>query len=359
MNILFLINSLGSPAGTERVSTILANNLADLGYNISFISLKYNGEPFFDLNNKIQIHYLSLDSSTNIYLSYISNIIKIRKILKREQIDFVIDVCTAMSLMSVPTTFFTKTKVISWEHFNANVNWNPVTSPLARKLASLFAYKIVVLTETDKKIFQTKYKARNVTIIPNPITINLSKPSSLKKKIILSIGRLEYQKGFDMLIEAWDKSRAKEDGWQLKIIGEGSLKNKLLNLIANKKLQRSIMIEEPSPNVIELYQNASIFILSSRFEGLPLVLIEAISMGLPIISFDCETGPRDIVYDNVNGRLIPPNDINALSVAIDELTSDLTLLNRYSINSLKISKNFDKSTIIQLWGKILKENPSL
>lgn len=354
MNIAFVINSLGRSAGTERVTTMVANELVKRNYNIAIFALHDTGNPFFKLDSNINIQYLSLKPSTNIYLRYPSNVLKLIKLIRGSKIDVVVDVCSAMSLMSIPAKIFTSVKIITWEHFNANVNWNKITSPLARKLASLFSNYIVTLTETDKKVFESRYKAKNVVVIPNPMTLQVGTQPNLNSKIILSIGRFETQKGFDMLIEIWYRCKCRNNGWILKIVGDGQLKDDIIKLIENFQLQDSVILELPTNNVASLYENASIYAMTSRFEGLPLVLIEAMSFGLPIISFDCETGPRDIVVDKTTGLLIDPNDIKTFSHSLDKLTLNQTLLEEYSKNALRLSKKFEIEPIIQLWLNLLK-----
>lgn len=354
MNIAFLINSLAQAAGTERVTSIIANELVKRGFKVDLFIVRNEGKPFFYLAPEINLHYLSQERNTNIYLHYPVNVYRIRKLLVSRKIDIIIDVCSAMSLMSIPATLFTKAKVITWEHFNANVNWNPITSPAARKLAAALSYKIVTLTQADSEVFQKRYKAKNTTVIPNPITIRIDSKTDLKSKTVLAVGRFEHQKGFDMLLQAWKHCRCKEFGWKLKIVGSGSLKEELEKQIYADKISDTVELQNPVEDVSSLYRDASLFVMSSRFEGLPLVLIEAMAMGLPIVSFDCETGPRDIVKDRVTGRLLPAFDIVAMSKTIDELTSNQALLEEYSINSITYSKKFDINPIIVSWEKLIK-----
>ena len=355
MKVYFLISSLTTSAGTERITTLLANELAHLGYDVGVIAIHKGGAPFFSLDTSVKVSYLNQESQTNIYLFYPLNIFKLRRILIRNKADIVIDVCSAMSLMSIPATVFTGIKVITWEHFNAMVEWNSITSPFARKLAALFSSHIVVLTETDKKIFEQRYKARNVITISNPITLQSETPSLLTEKVILSIGRFEPQKGFDMLIDAWEMCRCKEFGWKLKIVGSGVLKSEMEDQIIAKNMQETIYLEPPTHQVIDLYKNSSIFAMSSRFEGLPLVLIEAMFMGLPIVSFDCETGPRDIVKNNITGRLVKANDVKSLAQNSDELAFNPTLLQEYGKNALLYNKQFELAPIIQKWITLIQK----
>ena len=353
--VVFLINSLNNAGGTERITTSLANYLADdSNIQVTIVAVYNNGTSFFELSPSITLHYLNNTKHGNIYTDYLRNIQRIRKLAKQIQPNYWIDVCSAMSLMSLPALIGLHIKVISWEHFNANVNWNPITSPLARKLISKYAYKIVTLTNDDKHIFKKKYKAKNVICIPNFITVRVKGVASLTEKKILSIGRFTEQKGFDMLLDAWQLTTCRHEGWVLQIVGQGELKEALREQAQRLELTDSVIFQEPTKNVISLYKNSSIYVMSSRFEGLPLVLIEALSYGLPIISFNCETGPKDIVEHEETGILVPPNDIKQLATAIDFLANTPDKRKEFQLNSIRKAENFKVPYIIGLWKDILK-----
>lgn len=352
--IVFFIDSLSNSGGTERVTTVLANYLCNNNYDISILTLNNTGKSFFTLDNKIKVEHLH-EKKSNKYTRYLQNILLIKKFYKVYQPDYWIDVCSALSLMSIPALSRTKVKIITWEHFNANVEWNKITSPLARILASKISYKIVTLTETDKEIFEQRFKAKNVLCIPNPITINGKlTPCQSNNKRVLAIGRFEKQKGFDMLLEIWAKCKCKDNGWTLKIIGDGKEKQKLIQLIQSLKLSESVTLAPPTKNIIPEYQNAEIYAMSSRFEGLPLVLIEASTCGLPIISFDCETGPRDIIKNNENGILIKTFDLEEFSLKLDFLTKSPEVRKNLSNKAIEYSKRYNIENISLLWNEILK-----
>lgn len=354
LNVVFFINSLYNAGGTERISTLLANKMVSDGYNVSFIVIYNGGVPFFSLSEKIQIHYLNNRGKGSIYLHYLQYLYLYRKMIKRIKPDYIIDVCSAMSLITIPATIGLKVSVISWEHFNANVDWNPITSRLARYMAAKLANKIVVLTNDDKSIFERKYKASNVVCIPNAVTIEVSKPSMLVEKKVLAIGRFTRQKGFDMLLQAWGLVKCKEYGWVLQIVGQGELKDELIEIAQRLKIMDTVTFNEPIQDVRLYYEMSSIYVMSSRFEGLPLVLLEALAMGLPIISFNCETGPKDLVDDGITGVLVEPNNVTQLALEIDSLAMDRERREMYSTNALKKSCDYKMDSIIEKWKKIIK-----
>lgn len=354
MKILFLINSLHTAGGTERVTTIITNALSQRGYEVGVVALHGGGEPFFELSKNVKLHYINARGYKNIYFSFLSNVGKLRRLYKNEKPNFVVDVCSAMSLMSILAARGGVTKVITWEHFNSNVDWNPITTPLSRKLATKKAVKIVVLSNQDARNYQKRYGATNVMVIANPVTIQSAEPSKLDKKRVLAIGRFTEQKGFDLLLESWSKVRMQNEGWELRIIGQGDMQEKLRQSVQYFGIEGSIEILPPTTDVISEYQNASIYVMSSRFEGLPLVLIEAMAMGLPIVSFDCETGPRDLVESGITGVLVEPLNIDRLAQELDTLMADKVKQVEYSKNAIEKSKKYNVNAIIQHWTELFE-----
>lgn len=354
MNIAFLISSLHTAGGTERVTAVIANALARSGYCVRVFALSNGGEPFFELDKSIEVQYVVDKPKNNIYLRLPLNVLKLRRMCAKNRIDFLIDVCSAMSLMSIPANFLRRTRIITWEHFNAKVNWNPITSPLARRLVSRFAEKVVTLTSDDAKTYREKFGAKNVLTIHNPLTITPEGRADLSEKTVLAIGRLEEQKGFDMLLEAWARCGCRQSGWVLKIVGNGSLKPMLESRAEALSLGDSVRFLPPTHEIEQVYRSASIYAMSSRFEGLPLVLIEAMSLGLPIVSFDCNTGPQDIVEHGKTGFLVEANNVAELAERIDLLAADRGLREEFAENSLVRAEKFKLEPILEQWKEILK-----
>jgi len=353
MKIFFVIKALHLPAGTERATINLANELAQRNYDIGLISFANDGEPFFAVNSKVKLFYLhkNHDKRSGIVRD-ISRRIKLRQLYKEEKPDLIIIVGSGRSMLNIPAA--RGIKKITWEHFNANINWH-LFHPLSRKLAAMYSDSIVTLTNQDAENYKKKFSAKRVVCIPNPITIDSTIKSPLTEKRVLAIGRFMKQKGFDYLIDAWSKVENRNNGWKLRIIGTGPLLPLMMEKIKQYNLEDSIELIPSSNNVIEQYQQASIYVMSSRYEGLPLVLIEAMAMGLPIISFDCETGPRDIVESDITGRLVPPFDINKLAFELDNLMNDESMRKFYSENAIRKVAKFDTEKIITKWETLFHE----
>lgn len=353
MKIVFFISKISDSGGSERVSTVIANQLAENGHEVVFITWMGSTTSFFELNSNISVISL-FDKDVNIYRQYISSLWRYYKLIKRLKPNYIVDVCTALSLISIPASFLARIKVISWEHFNTNVEWNPVTSRLSRWLAAKFAYRVVVLTETDKKNYEVRFNAKNVDCISNPVTVNVTQLCDLYAKNILSIGRFTDQKGFDLLITAWEKVVKQLPDWTLRIVGNGELKEDVKQLISKLGLNNSVELIEPTKYIEQYYSSSSIYVMSSRYEGLPLVLIEAKAYGMPIVSFDCDTGPRDIIRNNVDGLLVEAGSVYLLVESMLQLMKSVDIRETYSKNALADLERFDMPAIVLKWLSILK-----
>lgn len=174
-------------------------------------------------------------------------------------------------------------------------------------------------------------------------------------RTVLSMGRIVPQKGQDLLVRAWQRIADKAEGWKLRIVGDGPLLNEIKVYVEKNGLSGSVEFLPTTKDVLAMYRQASIYAMSSRFEGLPLVLIEAQSMGLPIVSFDCLTGPAEIVEDGRNGILVPPLDVEALAEALLSLIRDDRRRKEFSDNALTAASRFDYGKIVGQWEKLLSE----
>ena len=174
-----------------------------------------------------------------------------------------------------------------------------------------------------------------------------------ESKIAVAIGRLTAQKGFDKLLDVWQKIEGKDSEWELYIIGSGEDKEKLLNQKESLNLKRVTFIEN-TKNIKEYYEKASIYLMTSRFEGLPMTLIEAQSFGLPIISYDIKTGPEDIVNDGEDGYLIENDNIEEFVNKFLELSNDKEKIQEFSQKAYKNAKRFKLDSIINEWKEVLE-----
>lgn len=354
-NICFLISNLNNSGGTERVCSIIANRLDNCGYNIQIASIIDGSQPFFELNDGIKVSTLVTSGGRVLYKT--SSIIKaLRKVLIAEDIDILIVVDTMSILFTLPATHNLSIKHICWEHFNFKNDNGRYGRRIARHLAARYCDHIVTLTEQDKIFWlkNTKHKYQ-ISSIPNPSPfipriVQTTKP---RNKTVLAVGRLTPVKGFDLLIKSWKILSKRVPEWKLVIVGEGEQRHQLQNMIDCLDLNDSVKLVGNVKNIEDYYINAELFCLSSKFEGFPMALLEAISFGLPVVSFDCYTGPAEIL-DGTDSILVPNGNTKILAESLLKLMQDECLRKTISIKCIKKAKDYQPEAIIARWIDLIQ-----
>ena len=191
------------------------------------------------------------------------------------------------------------------------------------------------------------------TVIPNSVRGLGGGRAPLTDPLILAAGRMTPQKGFDLLIHAFARVSDRHPDWRLRICGAGDQRRELLRLNEALGLSGVVDLDGPARNLGEAMQRASVFALSSRFEGMPLVLLEAMSKGLPVVSFDCPTGPRDVIEDHCNGILVPPGNVEAFSVGLRELVADDALRHRLGAEARNTAGRYSTRDIGERWESLI------
>lgn len=347
--ICFFIGSVSGKGGTERVCLEVANNLVSSGYEVSIVSL-YEGEnPFFELNSQIKLYQL-YSQNTSFTSKYFQAINKLKHHLKNNTYDVFVSVETILCMYSVPALIFNKIPHIAWEHFNYEVTFGLRVRKWARFLAAKFAQKIVVLTTRDMDLWDSALHCKSKLVcITNPLVFKLNDqliPYSQREKKVIAVGRYTHQKGFDLLVHAWGLIAHQFSDWTLQIIGSGEDESKLSQLATGIS---NIELIAANKNIQTYYNKASLFCLSSRFEGLPMVLIEAQAFGLPIVSFDCNTGPAEVVQPNYTGVLCEPENIEQLAESLASCMLDDSKRAIYSKNAIQAAERFNTEAITKKW----------
>lgn len=340
--IYLLIDDISNTGGTERVTSILANQLDENGYNVIIFSLLFShDEVFFSLNKNIIVE--KEHTNKNKFLQ----IIKILRLsLKNKHPMIVISMGKLSLITSFLSLIFKPYKLIISEHTSFE-SFNFIKKYL-KKISYKIANKVVFLTKHDEKIVNIK----NSIVIKNinPYYNNSIHDYNKRNNIALAIGRFTYEKNFERLINIWNYANIAN--WELIIIGEGENEKKLKELsIDNPKIH----IIPPSNKLDEFYNNAKLMLMTSRYEGLPMVLIEAQSFGLPIISFDCKTGPAEIIINKESGYLINYDDDKEFINKLILLCNNDSELLRMNVNAIKNSHRFSPQNIIKDWIKVIEE----
>lgn len=355
-NICFLIGDINNSGGTERVATLIANKLEQESHKIFLLSLSKGDKPFFELSKSIHLASL-FKEKVSMKTHFLGCVKKIRNFLIKNKIDTLIVVDSISCIFTVPACLGLKVNHICWEHFGYNISLGSKFRVFGRRLASIFCSHIVTLTNLDKNIWISKISIRsNILTIPNPCPFAIVEKIDDKKKnkIILAVGRLSYEKGFDLLLNAWEIVCKNHPDWMLHIVGTGSEEQKLLTQSEKLKINNNVIFHGLKSDLAPFYEKSSIFCLPSRVEGFGLALLEAQNFGTPVVAFDCEIGPRELIKHHKNGILCKENDVISLSNGLIEMiASEDDVYNCYVNNSLEFSKKFSIDNIINQWKKII------
>ena len=343
MKIVYLYSSLSTVGGADRIITDKANYLAEkCDYEVYIITAHQNNNPFFfPLSPKVKHIDLGVDFNKQYYHSFLIRgwiYFKLQRIYKKRLAKelFSIHADFTITTISRDIDFLKNIKDGSKKIAEAH-NAKPFLRNLHLLQQQSLPYKIVgkiwhkrlekairhfaalvVLTEKDAKDWKRIIKA---TVIPNSVAFYPEQITHCENKCIISVGRLTEQKGYDLLIKAWGIVAYKHPEWKIVVYGEGELQEYLKKEINRLNLQDSFIITNPVQNIADKYMESSFYVLSSRFEGFGLVLIEAMACGLPCISFNCPNGPADIIKDKIDGILTENGNIEELAKAIDYLIS--------------------------------------
>ncbi|MBO7365168.1 MAG: glycosyltransferase family 4 protein [Bacteroidales bacterium] len=207
--------------------------------------------------------------------------------------------------------------------------------------------RFVVLTEEDKGYWGN---LDNIAVIPNSIARISPKPSSLDSRTIIAVGRLCHQKGFERLIEAWSLISADvRKDWKVRIIGDGEDRGRLEDMIKTKGLEDSIILAGPVKDIDKEYDGAALLAMTSRYEGLPMVLLEAEAHGVPAVAFACKCGPKDVISDGLNGLLVPEDDIKGFAEALKIAIESPELIRSMGAEAYKDAARWDRKTVMKKW----------
>lgn len=361
MNITLVISSLSS-GGAERVMSIMANYWADRAINITLITLDSKENDFYVLDTRISRIGLDLMHNSATRWEAIKNnytrFKQLRKALKQSRANVVISFIDNMNVMTLLAVIGLRMNVVISERndprqYSIGFIWDRLRLWVYPK-----ADAIVVQTLPVKKWAEGKALNQKIDIIPNPVLpVSLEKvtkiPYGFNQPFVVAMGRLVPQKGFDLLIKAF--ARIRDDDWSLVIIGEGPERFNLDVLIKQLNLENRVYLPGRITEPNNILQQAELFVLSSHYEGFPNALLESMSCGLAVISFDCPSGPSDIIKNGENGILVPPMDIESLSAAMNNLIRDEGLRKKLGARARNVAEEFSVNKIMLLWDRLFDE----
>lgn len=343
--IILIIGAL-SFGGAERVICNIANKLAEIGDEVVLIAV-HTRESAYSIDKRVRvINGLSGKRP-------LSKLVALRKILKKEKPRAALSFLTHINLFAILATLGVDTKLVISERNDPAREPKNLGRRLMRRLLYPLSDGFVFQTEQAKDFF-SKYIQDRSAVIPNPVFLDAVERPKARKKKIVNVGRLVQQKRQDNLIRAFKIVNEMYPEYTLDIFGEGPEKENLNSLIKNLKLEHAVSLKGSVKNLHDQIKDASIFVLTSDFEGMPNVLMEAMALGIPCISTDCPVGgPRALISHMENGLLVPVSDNEELVEAIELLIKNKQMQEKFSKESIKVLEDYSLEKISAKWRDFL------
>ncbi len=374
MKIVYCTHSVYCPGGMERV---LLNKVRWIRENtpwqVIIVTTDQEGrKPFYDFPEGVRIVDLGINYSRGNSLSpfgKITDYFHRRKLHRRRLSDFLMQERPDLTITLYPSeaSFVPDikdgSKKILEFHYSKNfrLQYNRQgLLGLADKWRTRADEKLV--RRFDRFVVLTNQDARdwgdipNMSVIPNAAIPLSSEHSDCLSRRVIAVGRLDYQKGFDRLIKAWrlvmDKGLT---DWHLDIFGQGEWKDYLNGIIQENNLGNCVTVNAPVSDIAAQYTSSSLLAMSSNYEGFPMVMIEAMSCGLPVVTFDYKCGPRDIITPEVNGLIVPNGDIQAFADALARVMTDTEMRSRMGREALRVTERYSLDLVMKSWNNLFEK----
>ncbi len=366
MKLVYIANKINGTSGIQRMIAFQINYFIENNdYEIDLVLLEQNeieDKNFFELNENVSLHYLKR-ATTNVKSIY-AKIKALNITLKKIKPQIVVACESDMFSLYLPRFIKGNFKLIYQRHDTKKLNFEGVNNTAKAKVlnkvkkrllarAGRHYDKFVLLSEAHRVDW---LRVKNIEIINNPVIINTEKRiAKLENKQVLAIGRHDPIKGFDMLLKCWKKVAKKHPEWKLIIVGKATHNLDLLKLAEKLNITDSVTFKGHTKDVSSIYLDSSILLCSSRIEAFPLVVMEAMSFGIPVVSFDCDYGPREIISHAVDGILVPQNNIDILADSTCHLIKDEHIRKEMGKMASKNIERFSVEKIMNQWKALFEE----
>lgn len=369
--ICLFIGSLKA-GGAERVTLWLARELTARGHAVTLLTHHGEDQDFFELPDGVARAVVGLTEGRQTLLGKalinLHRCWRVRSILRRMRADVILAMMPHESVVAVVASAGSRTRVVVSER---NAPWHRRQDriwTLMRRLVYRFSDAQVAQTRPIADWLEKHTGSQRLHIVPNAVqdplpsgTPVIAPPADPARKLLVASGTKPWQKGFDLLVEAFAQIAQDYPDWDLAIPGllsereeEGLSGQDILNRARAAGLENRVLLPGHAGNMPDWYNAADLFVLSSRFEGFPNVLVEAMSQGCACVAFDCDTGPRDILDDGGNGLLVTPLEADALAAAMARAMGDAPLRARMGAQARMVGNRFSAARIMDLWCKALE-----
>jgi glycosyltransferase involved in cell wall biosynthesis len=361
VKIAFIIGTLGA-GGAERVMTLLCNWLQANGHAVSLWTFDAAGRDFYALDPQVRrvgFGLLAPSAGLDKLAGNLRKIQRLRRELRSERPDVLVSFITQANVLALLAAMGVGTPVVISERIDARIHRDPLPWRVLRWCVYRRAARLVVQTHALRAWGSRLVGERRVTTIPNPVAPVASVTSGGRASQppgfnIVAMGRLVQHKGFDLLLEAFAAITRQFAEASLVIYGEGPQRAALQAQADRLGLGARVSFPGQVQNAANALAAASLFVLSSRYEGFPNVLIEAMSLARPVVAFDCPSGPAEIIRHEVDGLLVPMGDVQALSAAIARVLSDAPLRQRIAARAVEVNERFSQQRVLAQWLRVLE-----
>jgi GalNAc-alpha-(1->4)-GalNAc-alpha-(1->3)-diNAcBac-PP-undecaprenol alpha-1,4-N-acetyl-D-galactosaminyltransferase len=362
MRITLVISSL-ERGGAERIICLLASAWAEQGKQVTLIPFDDREPPAYPIHRDVELQSLHVtnEAAGNPWRALYRNVWRIqllRRLIRKSRPDIVISFLDFPNVITLLATRRLGVPVVVSERANPQyVEIKRIWKFLRRKLYPLAA-ALVCQTQAMVAQLQQEIKVAGYAI-PNPVVLPMTSangmPGGSKAPTVIAMGRLVPQKGFDLLLEAFAGIAARHPDWSLKVLGKGPLKQQLESQAKSLGLKDRVHFVGTASDPFSVLRAADLFVFSSRFEGFGNALAEAMACGLPVISYDCPAGPSEIVRHEVDGILVPREDVAGLAKAMDRLMSDPAERQRLGRRAPEVLSRFSLERILDMWEAVFRD----
>lgn len=350
MHILLFAKSIRNSAGIERMTVSLANGLYAQGFQVSILVCGEDTGSFYSVDSGVSIYTLGCSFENRFRAAR-----SFRKILKKLVPDILVNVAVPMGQVSLlgMLGMRKRPRVVAWEHFHLFAGSR--FGYMFRLLSAVCCDYTVVLTDRDRLSYP-RFLQKRIRRIYNFTVLDPGNFPFSRNKIVLSVGRLEPQKGYDLLLPVWKEVVTRVEGWKLRIIGNGSMKRYLAYQAESLGISETVEFLPATSEVVEYYRDSPVYVMSSRYEGLGMVLLEAKRCGMACVSYDCPNGPEEVIRDGIDGYVVPLGNSSAMVECLVKLLNDSSLQARFSQAAAEDAHlRFTQPVIMSQWKKLLQE----